>query len=257
MILKVISTGSKSTAGNCYALFSNSGQILLLDFGCDKKKILKGINYKISNVVGAFLSHEHGDHSKSYKWLFDNWIPIYCNDETAKNFEIITGEKMVSILDKKWKQCGEFWIMPFYLPHTTFDKYTKKLAPCPNYGYLIQHEEMGRLIYMTDMRLCPYNFKNLHINHFLMECNYCDDLVDSAAENYRHRLYGHCSLETCKGIVEANKTPDLQTIILIHLSDAACDPNRVLNEINGIAEGGIKVNIAVPGLYMELKKVSI
>lgn len=41
MFLRVISTGSK--AGNCYALISDSGQILLLDFGCDKKKSLEGL----------------------------------------------------------------------------------------------------------------------------------------------------------------------------------------------------------------------
>ncbi len=58
MFLRVISTGSK--AGNCYALASGSGQILLLDFGCDKKKILRGIDYRISDVISAVLSHGHG-----------------------------------------------------------------------------------------------------------------------------------------------------------------------------------------------------
>lgn len=58
MFMRVISTGSK--AGNCYALKSDSGEILLLDFGCDSKRILKEINYRISDVVGAVLSHEHG-----------------------------------------------------------------------------------------------------------------------------------------------------------------------------------------------------
>lgn len=58
MFMKIISTGSQS--GNCYALISDSGKILILDFGCEPKRILKDISYKISNVVGALLSHEHG-----------------------------------------------------------------------------------------------------------------------------------------------------------------------------------------------------
>lgn len=58
MFLRVISTGSQ--AGNCYALISDSGQILLLDFGCYKKKILRGIDYRVSDIVGAVLSHGHG-----------------------------------------------------------------------------------------------------------------------------------------------------------------------------------------------------
>lgn len=40
MFMRVISTGSK--AGNCYALKSDSGEILLLDFGCESKTILRG-----------------------------------------------------------------------------------------------------------------------------------------------------------------------------------------------------------------------
>lgn len=58
MFMQVISTGSK--AGNCYALIADSREILLLDFGCDSKTILRGIDYRVSDVVGAALSHEHG-----------------------------------------------------------------------------------------------------------------------------------------------------------------------------------------------------
>lgn len=58
MFMRIISTGSQT--GNCYALVSDGGEILLLDFGCDSKKILRGIDYKISNVIAALLSHEHG-----------------------------------------------------------------------------------------------------------------------------------------------------------------------------------------------------
>lgn len=57
MFMRVISTGSQN--GNCYALCSEN-KILLLDFGCNYKQILRGIDFQISKVVGCFLSHEHG-----------------------------------------------------------------------------------------------------------------------------------------------------------------------------------------------------
>lgn len=195
-----------------------------------------------------------GDHSKSYKWLLENWIPIYTNDETAEGFEIVTGELLRGVPEKKWFQCGEFSIMPFYVPHTTKDKETGKIISCPNFGYLVQHEEMGRLLYMTDLEYCPYSFKNLRVQHLLIECNYIKELADREEENYRHRLQGHCSLDTCKGIVEANKTPDLRTVTLIHLSDMACDPDIVLKKIKAVAGDRVEVNVAVPGLEVELKK---
>lgn len=243
MFLRVISTGSR--AGNCYALISNSGQIILLDFGCDKKKILRGIDYRVFDVVGAVLSHGHMDHAKSYKWLLQNMIPIYTNDETVEGFEMVTGELLKGISEKKWLQCGEFKIMGFYVPHDN----------TPNFGFLIEHEEMGRLLYMTDLEYCPYSFKNLHVQHLLIEANYIEDLVSREAENYAHQIRGHCSLNTCKGIVEANKTPDLRTVTLIHLSDKVCDPNKVLEEIKEVAGSRVEVNVATPGLEIELKKL--
>ena len=251
MILKCAGTGS---SGNSYALISDSGQILLIECGVNWKKTMRMIDYQISNVVGCIASHDHQDHLKEYKKVLENWISIYTNDETAEGFEIATGELLKGIPEKKWFQCGEFSIMPFYVPHTTKDKDTGKIIPCPNYGYLVQHEEMGRLLYMTDLEYCPYNFKNLRVQHLLIECNYIKELADREEENYRHRLQGHCSLDTCKGIVETNKTPDLRTVTLIHLSDKVCNPNRVLEEIKAVAGDRVEVNVAVPGLEVELKK---
>ena len=57
MLLKVISTGSQ--AGNCYALISDNGEILLLDAGATYRTALKAIDYRISDVKALLLSHEH------------------------------------------------------------------------------------------------------------------------------------------------------------------------------------------------------
>lgn len=157
----------------------------------------------------------------------------------------MTGELLKGIPEKKWFQCGEFKIMGFYVPHDG----------CPNYGFLIEHEEeMGRLLYLTDLEYCPYSFKNLRVQHLLIEANYIEDLVNRDAKNYAHQIIGHCSLDTCRGIVEANKTSDLRTVTLIHLSDKVCDPNRVLKEIKEVAGNRVEVNVAVPGLEVELKR---
>lgn len=251
MVLRCAGTGS---SGNSYALISNIGQILLIECGVNWKKTMRMIDYQISNVIGCIASHAHLDHLKEYKKVLENWISIYTNDETAEGFEIATGELLKGIPEKKWFQCGEFSIMPFYVPHTTKDKDTGKIIPCPNYGYLVQYEEMGRLLYMTDLEYCPYNFKNLRVQHLLIECNYIKELADREEENYRHRLQGHCSLDTCKGIVEANKTPDLRTVTLIHLSDKVCDPNRVLKEVKEVAGNRVEVNVAVSGLEVVLNR---
>lgn len=180
--------------------------------------------------------------------------PIYTNDETAEHFEIISGEKMIGLPERIPKRIGSWTIAPFYLPHTTRDKETGALIPCPNFGYLVEHEEMGKLLYMTDMKYSPLSFRNQRVNHLVIEANYCEELADNADANYRHRLEGHCSINTCKGIVTANKTPDLRTVTLIHLSDSAADPDRMKQEIQEVVGKWVNVEIAEKNSVVSLNK---
>ena len=69
MFMRVVNTGSQH--GNCYVLKSNSGEMLLLDCGCRYKDILKAIDYRISDVSGGLLTHEHGNHRESFKNLMN------------------------------------------------------------------------------------------------------------------------------------------------------------------------------------------
>lgn len=181
-------------------------------------------------------------------------IPCYGCDELQEKLETVYGEKITGLPEKQSVRISEWIATPFYLPHTTRDKDTGALIPCPNFGYLIEHEEMGKLLYMTDMEYSPFSFKSQRINHLIIEANYCDDLVDNADANYRHRLEGHCALDTCKGIVAANKTPALRTVTLIHLSDSAADPDRMKSEIQEVAGKWVNVDVAHAGLEVELNK---
>lgn len=251
MEFRCAGTGSK---GNSYALVAESGEILLIECGVKWSETMKMIDYQTSKVAGCVASHAHSDHLASYKDCLHYGIPIYTNDETAEHFETISGEKMIGLPERIPKRIDSWTVIPFYLPHTTRDKETGALIPCPNFGYLIEHEGMGKLLYMTDMEYSPFSFKSQRINHLIIEANYCDDLVDNSDANYRHRIQGHCSLETCKGIVATNKTPDLRTVTLIHLSDSAADPDRMKSEIQQVAGKWVNVEIAEKGKVFELSR---
>ena len=251
MLLKVISTSSQ--AGNCYALIADNGEILLLDFGCEPSKILRGIGYRVSDVCGTVLTHVHSDHSKAYKWLFQNGIPIYTNDETAEHFEIISGEKMIGKPERIPFEVGSFRVVPFYLPHTTRDKDTGALIPCPNFGYLIQCGDK-KLLYMTDWEYCSYVFKSQRINYMVLEGNHMDNLMDSSSANYIHSIKGHSSLSVVKSFVEVNKTPDLRNIILCHLSSENADPETMQKEVQSVAGKWVNVVVAKAGNEYVLSK---
>ena len=243
MLLKVISTGSQ--AGNCYALIADNGEILLLDFGCEPNKILRGIGYRVSDVCGALLTHMHGDHVKAYRWLFQNGIPIYTNDETAEHFEIISGEKMIGKPERIPFYVGSYRVTPFYLPHDN----------TPNFGFLIDLPcDAGLLLYATDFEYLPYTFKSLKINFFLLECNHQADLVDRSEAKYEHSLRGHSEIETVKEIVRVNKTPDMRNLVLCHLSDGWSDPETMQKEVQSVAGKWVSVAVAKAGDEYVLSK---
>ena len=172
-----------------------------------------------------------GDHTKSFKEIMNAGIQIYTNDETVENMNIRTGELMKGVPERHPFRVGSFNVIPFELPHTTYDKEANQLVPCSNYGYLVEHNEMGKLLYITDFEYSKYNFQKMNIHHLVIECNYCEELVDKTEANYRHRLKGHCSLLTCKQFIKQNRTESLRTVTLVHLSGQASDARKIQKEI--------------------------
>lgn len=233
MFVRCIGTGSQQ--GNCYALYDNDGKILLLDLGLARKEILKGIDFNVSDVVGAVVSHVHTDHSKAVKDFENMGISVF------KPYE-----KFYQI--KLW---GGFKIKPFDLTdkngkfmHTNNDG-----SECPCYGFLIEHEDIGKMLYITDTELVKWRFSG--INHILISCNYQKKYIsDSAKRN--HVLRGHMELETVKEFVKANKSNTLRTIILCHLSQESADPKECLSEAQNVVGEGVKCVCAVAGETVEL-----
>ena len=236
MKLKCIATGS---TGNTYALISEIGEILLLDLGVSEKTIKKGIDWKISNVVGTVISHRHKDHSLSVEDFKSMGIPIFapylCDSCKSMNM-------------------GEFTVKPFDL--TTIDgNWTHTDAngePCPIYGFLITHKEIGRMLYITDTNLIKWRFKS--INHILLGVNYDKDLIeneDSAKVNHVYR--GHMSIDTACDFVKANNSKDLQNVIMCHLSKNNADKDLFIDKMQKVAAQA-NVYVARKGLEVELRR---
>ena len=215
MKLKCIATGS---TGNCYTLTSNSGETLILDCGIPIKEIKKGLNWNIKDVVGCVVSHIHKDHSKSADTLSKMGIPVWKPYEEE---------------NPKMQKYGSFTIQCFQLPHNG----------TTNYGFYIKAEGQ-KLLYMTDMEYCPYSFRKQAVDHMLIECNY---IADMDIPNYEHKILGHCELETCKGIIETNKSDALQNVILCHTAKETCDKDRIIAEIKKIVPNA-NVSVAKGGM---------
>lgn len=217
MTLKTIATGS---SGNCHALI-NENEILLLDLGVSAKEIKRGIDYRISDVVGAVVTHWHLDHSKSVKDFEDMgtqiWKPYSESNLTDRmNF-------------------GKFFIQCFPLSHNGV----------ANFGFYIKVDDQ-KILYLTDFEYCKFTFQSLEVQHILIEANYISELVNRDIPNYEHKLRGHCSLQTCCNFIKANKTNTLRNVILCHLSNKNSDSDKMVAEVQKVA-GNANVNVAEVG----------
>jgi phosphoribosyl 1,2-cyclic phosphodiesterase len=220
MKLKCIATGS---TGNCYTLTSNSGETLILDCGIPIKEIKKGLNWNIKDVVGVLCTHKHLDHSKSVEDFEAMGIPI---------FAPYLGDSCKSM------NMGEFTVKPFDL--TTIDgNWTHTDAngePCPIYGFLITHKEMGRMLYITDCEVVKWKFKD--INHILLGVNYDKVLIDrDNTGKANHVFRGHLSIDTACDFVKANYSDSLQNVIMCHLSSENSDRDSFIEKMKKVAYG--------------------
>lgn len=240
MLLRCCGSGS---SGNSYALIADNGEILAIEAGCKFLDFKKMIDWKISNVVGCIVSHEHGDHARYIKDFMQSGIPVYTAFETQSALEIINGECTIAIPPRTVRQIGSFSVTPFNVPHDTE-------IEC--YGYLIEHEEMGQLLFLTDLEYCKYNFSKLNIEHIMVEANYDMELVDRDEPNYEHRLRGHMSLDTALKFISTNDNPALRNVVLIHLSDKSGDPALFKQKTEETVKYGADVYVAERGLEVDM-----
>jgi phosphoribosyl 1,2-cyclic phosphodiesterase len=244
MKLKVLGSSSK---GNCYILESPTGS-LLIEAGLRWSEIQKGLDFDLSNVVGAIISHSHGDHSSAVREVLKAGIDIYLSDATwvQINGAPIYPYRVNIINELHLFGVKDFAIVPFPTEHDC----------AGSVGYLIQYQPTGeRTLFLTDSFYSKYMFAGL--NYIMLECNYIKETLDAniAAglidERMKPRLLqSHMSLEHCKEFLQANDLSQVREIILLHLSDANSDAARMIREIKEVT--GITPKIAESGLGVEL-----
>lgn len=149
-------------------------------------------------------------------------------------------EKNISVFYTNFFDVGSFKIMGIRVPHNGTE----------NYGIIITAEGQT-IFYFTDFEYCTPILKNYKPNHIIVECNYQEQYVDKNSPNYEHKIRGHCSLETCKNFIQANKTNAIRTIILCHLGAETTIAEECISEVQKVA-GLANVSVAEKGKRWEL-----
>lgn len=243
MKLKVLSS---SSSGNCY-LLENKDEILMLEAGITFKRIQEGIDFNTGKVAGCLISHEHKDHSKSVVDLLKNGIDIYTSKGTIEGMNLEECYRLKQIKNQEAIKVGGFTILSFDTQHDAAEPL----------GFLIQHKDMGKLLFITDSYYCKYKFKGL--DHILVECNYQRDLLEENIENgtfpewLKDRITkSHFELENVKEFLRSSDLSKTKNIVLIHLSSQNSNKELFKKEIERAT--GRPVYIATEGLTLNIGK---
>lgn len=237
---------ASSSSGNCY-LLENKEETLILECGLTFKKIQEGLGYETIKVVGCLVTHEHKDHSKSIEQLNKNGIDVYTSNGTMQALGLKESYRLKAIKAQEKIRVGGFTILPFDTQHDAEEPL----------GFLIQHQDMGKLLFITDSYYCKYKFKGL--DHIMVECNYKKEILQQNIEKglvlecLKNRITkSHFELENVKEFLRSSDLSNTKNIVLIHLSSQNSDKNLFKEEIE--RSTGRPVYIGSKGLEIDISK---
>lgn len=232
MRLKVIGS---SSAGNGYIL-ENDREALLIEAGCRFAEVKEALGYNIRKVAGCIVSHEHKDHAR------------YVEEVKAAGIPVLGGEGIhptKTIEPRHGYRLGGFKIIPLPVEHD---------VPC--FAFLVQHEDMGKLLFVTDTM--TFNYRIDGLSHILIEANYSDRRLDDnieaglLPESLRERIIrSHMEIGTTIDVLKSLDLSAVWNIVLVHLSEGNSDAQDFIRRIE--AETGRTATVAVPGLTMNIK----
>jgi phosphoribosyl 1,2-cyclic phosphodiesterase len=233
-MIEFTSFGS-SSAGNAYRV-SDGKTTLLLEAGLRFKDLQQALNFRMSEVAGCLLTHNHGDHSKAAADVMKSGIDVYSSQGTLNALKL-SGHRAKPIEAKKQFVIGTWTILPFEVEHDVEEPF----------GFLLVNREGEKLLFLTDTFYCRYKFNGLTV--IAVECNYSKTILDEnidagrvPAAMKKRLLHSHFSLEHVKEFLQANDLSKVQEIHLLHLSDNNSDATLFKREIQQIA--GCEVYVA-------------
>lgn len=219
--IKTISTGSK---GNAY-IVTDGITPLLLECGITYRDIQRAFDFKMSQVSGCLVSHEHGDHVKSIKDILKAGIDVYMSAGTKEAIGI-EHHRIQTVQSKKQFRVSTWTILPFDVQHDVSEPY----------GFLLANQQGEKLLFATDTYYIKYRFTGL--THLMVECNYDVGILDENITSGRvpavmkkRLMKSHFSLDNVKEFLRANDLSKVQEIWLLHLSDNNSDEAMFKQEI--------------------------
>lgn len=232
--------------GNGYILHNDS-EALLIEAGCHLSLVKKALKFNIKKIVGALITHEHGDHAKyASEYIKQAGIDLYSSAGTFAALKL-QSHRTRQIKAGAFYTIGGFKILPFDIKHDAAEPL----------GFLINHKETGTILFLTDTMYSPYTFTGL--NNVIVEANYSTEILAQRMEQAEIPLFvknriikAHMSFENTLSLLAANDLKQVNNIVLIHLSHKHSDENMYREQTE--QQTGKAVTIAKPGVSIPFNK---
>jgi len=194
---------------------------LIIDPGVPIAKIKKALNFQLSSVDAALVTHLHRDHCRAAGDMAKAGVDCYMLQETADSLGM-NGHRTRIIEPLGQFKVSGFTILPFQAQHDV-----------PNVGFLISSGQ-SKLMYLVDSFYCRYRFKGL--THICLAVNWSrKTILPNLNPTRKKRLYkSHMSLESAVKLLQANDLSKVREIHLLHLSSDNSDPEYFKDTIQKI-----------------------
>ena len=188
-------------------------------------------------------TERHQDHFKYAKELTTTYgMPLFSTPDAVNT--ISRGYPMKAKYKYKLANCG-FSIMALPVPH----------GDCPNYAYVIDHPDTGRIVFATDCEDFPYDIKD--VTTLMIEANYSEEILLNKAldgEDIRSRSETHMEISRCVSAIERLCSPKLRRVVLLHLSDGFSDERAFIGAVREVVGDMVEVYAADKGMRIGLDK---
>jgi phosphoribosyl 1,2-cyclic phosphodiesterase len=207
--------------GNCYVL-ELENKFLIIEAGISLKKLYNHFfklkrSFKLQNIIGCLITHEHGDHARFAAEYAKNGIKIYLSKGTNEKVKL----KFCEIIKAPQPIYLENFII---LPITSYHDANEPL------NFIIQYENFI-IAYITDTS--KIQNLNFDIDLFVCEVNHCTEkLISNVANNeinehlFLRVINNHLSLEYVSDFLE-NRKYKTKHLHCIHLSNKNIDKTNL------------------------------
>ncbi|NJM37816.1 MAG: MBL fold metallo-hydrolase [Akkermansiaceae bacterium] len=207
---------------------------LMIDAGLSAKQLslrLKHVGIEPASLNGILLTHEHGDHVKGLKvFLKQHPTPVFTTPATARVV------REAGIEGGAWKffeagqtfAVGEIAIETFAIQHDAVDPV----------GFVVGHDSR-RLGFLSDAGFVTRSMTERlrKLDGIFVEANYDEELLGNDTKrpwSIKQRIssrHGHLSNDQVTDLIKDISHPNLQRVVLGHLSSDCNTPETILSKL--------------------------